>query len=311
MTENPFNIRDRIAGAVVGLFSHDDYPLVNSLDYRGDAGLFGPGSPTWQIVGDISVVIGGIRSLLVQAAHPEVVAGVSQHSSYENDPLGRLSRTTSYVTATAYGAMPEVETALEIVRKAHRRVHGRSHRDRPYSAGASDGASWVHNTLIDSFLTCYQVFGPNEMETLRADEFVAQQSRLGAMLNATDLPTTQSGLASWVDNHPDAAQSPGMKETVAFLANPPLPRSAMIPYRVLFRAAAATLSPRIANILGVTTKPGAVPTGRVLASTLRWSIGDSSAWWLALERTGADHPDGVHFRYPPPIADAEDLFVRS
>lgn len=310
MTGNPFNVRHRIAESVVSLFSHDDYPLAHSLDYPGDPGLFGPGSPTWQVVGDISVVIGGIRALLVQAAHPEVVAGVAEHSSYENDPLGRLSRTSSYVTATAYGAMPEVEAALAVVRRAHRPVHGRSHRDRPYSASSGDGASWVHNTLVESFITAYQIFGPEQLPVTRADEFVAQQARLGAMLNATELPTTHESLSEWVDSHPDIGASPGMKETVAFLAQPPLPRMAMAPYGVLFRAAAATLPPRVAGILGVTSRRSAVSQGRALAVILRWSIGASSAWWLALTRVGATHPPGVRFRYPPPIEGGETMFDR-
>ena len=38
-------------------------------------------------------------ALLVQAAHPEVAAGVSDHSRYREDPLGRLTRTASFVTA--------------------------------------------------------------------------------------------------------------------------------------------------------------------------------------------------------------------
>ncbi len=294
----------------MGLFSHDDYPLARSLDYPGDPGLFGPGSATWQVIGDISVVIGGIRALLVQAAHPEVVAGVAEHSTYQNDPLGRLSRTSSYVTATAYGAMPEVVAALAVVRRAHLPVHGRSHRDKPYSANSGDGASWVHNTLIESFITAYQIFGPERLPVSRADEFVAQQAHLGAMLNATELPTTHEGLSQWVDSHPDIGISPGMTETVAFLARPPLPRMALAPYGVLFRAAAATLPPRVSGILGVTARRGAVSQGRALAGILRWSIGASSAWWLALKRVAEAPPPGVNFRYPPPIEGGEALFER-
>ena len=82
-------------------------------------------------MGDVSGFVGGIRALLIQAAHPEVVAGVADHSRYREDPLGRLSRTSDYVTATSYGAMPEVEQAVRIVRAAHRRVIGVSHRGRP------------------------------------------------------------------------------------------------------------------------------------------------------------------------------------
>ena len=53
--------------------------MANTMDYAGDPGLFGPESISWEIMGDISGFIGGIRALLIQAAHPEVVAGVADH----------------------------------------------------------------------------------------------------------------------------------------------------------------------------------------------------------------------------------------
>ena len=115
---------------------------------------------TWQVVGDTAVLVGGIRALLVQAAHPEVVAGVAEHSRYRQDPLGRLSRTSAYVTATSFGAMPEVERAVAIVRKAHRPVVGLSHRGLPYDAADPALAAWVHNSMTDSFLTAFRTSAP-------------------------------------------------------------------------------------------------------------------------------------------------------
>ena len=155
--------RDRITENAVGLFSHAPDPLENTFDYPKDPGLFGPESITWLVMSDVASFIGGIRALVVQAAHPEVAAGVSDHSSYEQDPLGRLSRTASYVTATAYGSMAEVDQAIRAVRFAHRPVSGISHRGKEYSADKSDLAAWVHNALIYSFLTSYRVYGPRPM----------------------------------------------------------------------------------------------------------------------------------------------------
>ncbi len=121
-------VRERVAAGTGSLFAHGAYPLAGTLDYPGDPGLFGPGSMTWPVVGDAAVFVGGIRALLVQAAHPEVAAGVAEHSRYRQDPLGRLTRTAAYVTATSFGAMPEVEQAVAVVRRRHRPVSGHSHR---------------------------------------------------------------------------------------------------------------------------------------------------------------------------------------
>ncbi|MED6328609.1 MAG: oxygenase MpaB family protein, partial [Actinomycetota bacterium] len=88
--------RQRVTEAAEGLFSHAPEPLASTFDHPGDPGLFGPGSVTWRVMCDCSTFVGGVRALLVQAAHPEVAAGVGDHSSYRSDPLGRLSRTAAY-----------------------------------------------------------------------------------------------------------------------------------------------------------------------------------------------------------------------
>lgn len=303
------NPRTAVADSTAGLFAYADYPLARSLDYPGDPGLFGPGSPSWHVLGDVSSFVGGIRALMIQAAHPEVVAGVADHSTYEVDPLGRLSRTSSYVTATGYGAMPEVEEALAVVRRAHVPVKGVSHRGTAYSATGGDFASWVHNVLIDSFLTAHQVFGRAPLSVEDADAFVAEQTKLGAMLRSTDLPTTQHGLSQWIAEHPALEASPGMEATMRFLRKPPLPIGVNVGYRVLFQAAAATIPERLQLLLGVKQVPGALPAGKAMINALRWSMGSSPSWWLALERTGAPIPPGVDFRRPPPAVGAAERFV--
>jgi len=305
------DVRSRIAETTAGLFAHAEYPLAHSLDHPGDPGLFGPGSATWEIIGDVATFVGGIRALLVQAAHPEGGAGVADHSNYEDDPLGRLSRTSAYVTATAFGARPEVEDAIRVVRRAHAPVRGTSHRGERYSASGSEYAAWVHNALIDSFLTTHRTFGPRPLSHHRADAFVAEQTRLGAMLHAGELPDTADGLSLWIASHPSIGPSPGMEQVVAFLRNPPLPMGARIGYRVLFRAAVATLPDRLTSILGVSAPPGAILGGRALVDALRWAMGSSPSWWLALERVGSTAPEGVHFRRCPPADGAELRFVAS
>ncbi len=224
MATSWLNPRSRIAESASSLFSHASYPLERSLDYPGDPGLFGPGSVTWQVVGDASAFIGGIRALLIQAVHPEVVAGVADHSTYEADPLGRLSRTSAYVAATSYGAMPEVEEALQIVNRAHTGVVGESHRGRRYSANGPRYAAWVHNALADSFLTAYEHFGPHALDPADGDRYTREQALLGGRFQATDLPTTRDDLAMWIAHHPDVGPSPGMEQVVSFLVHPPLPR---------------------------------------------------------------------------------------
>lgn len=298
--------RDRVAASTRGLFAHAPFPLAHTLDYPGDPGLFGPGSVTWPVMGDVATFVGGIRALLIQAAHPEVLAGVADHSRYREDPLGRLSRTSAYVTATAFGARPEVDRAVQIVRGAHRPIRGTSHRDRPYSAAMPGLAAWVHNALTDSFLTTHQVFGPSPMTRSDADRFVAEQTEVGRLLGAEPLPKTARGLTDWIEGHPDIGRAPAVAGTVEFLRRPPLPLHIQLPYRVLFEAAVATIGPRVAAVLGLRQRPGAITIGRSAIGLLRWNLGSSPSWQLALTRVGAPIPPDL-FRQPLPTVEARLL----
>lgn len=281
------SLRQRVVDATNDLFAHAPYPLDATGLHQGDPGLFGPDSVTWQVVGDAAVFVGGIRALLVQAAHPEVVAGVFDHSRFRDDPLGRLSRTSAYVTATSFGALPEVMRAVQTVSRAHRPIAGLSHRGREYSASAPELAAWVHNALTDSFLVAYQHFGARGLTDEEADRFVREQVNVGELLGAAPLPMTASSLACWVNELSDLAPSPGMAEAISFLRSPPLPPPVKIVYRILFEASVTTLPPRVRSIPGLRSWPGAHLVGLAAIFVLRRALGRSPSWLLALRRVDA------------------------
>ena len=288
--------RERITESATGLFSHAPDPLADTFDHLGDPGLFGPGSVTWWLMSDPAAFVGGIRSLLVQAAHPEVAAGVGDHSSYRADPLGRLSRTASYVTATSYGAGPEVDAAIAFVGRMHGPVTGTSHRGLAYSAADPEMAAWVHNALVDSFLVAHRTFGPVAMSDSAADAYVAEQVRLGRRMGAAPLPETADDLTAWLVGHPSLGGSPAGGEAVDFLSGPPLSAPVKAAYRIIHDAAAATVPMPILATIGLRPRRGAIARGRLLIRGLRAALGASPAWAAALERCGQDRPDGVNFR---------------
>ncbi|MGH1488923.1 MAG: oxygenase MpaB family protein [Acidimicrobiales bacterium] len=255
---------------------------------------------SWRVLGDAAVFVGGIRALVIQSAHPEVVAGVEDHSSYRTDPLGRLSRTSVYVTETTYGAMPEVEAAVAVVSRAHRPVTGTSERGLAYSASRPEMAAWVHNVLTDSFLAAYQAFGPETLSTAEADRFVAEQTAIGKLLGAAPLPETAKDLTEWIVGHPDRQTTAAQTNAIGFLRNPPLSRPVRLAYRVLFDAALTTIPTELRSQLEVDPPSYAAKTGKTSTDALRWALGASPSWQLALVRCDAPIPKGV-FRQPLPV----------
>lgn len=280
--------KSRVIDSVSGMFAHAEMPLRNTGSFKGDPGLCGPDSVSWRVIGDVSVFIGGIRALLIQAAHPEVVAGVDDHSRYRDDPLGRLSRTSFYVTSATYGAMPEVVEAIDLVKSAHRGVSGISHRGRSYSASTPELAAWVHNTLTDSFLEAFLRFG-GRLGSAEADQFVVEQTKVGEMLGASPLPSTASELREWITRHPALAPSPGLRAAIRFLQNPPIPLAQKMGYQVLMNGAITTIPGELTSVLGLTASPGARISSTTLLLGLRRIMKNSPARQAALERCGVPY----------------------
>jgi hypothetical protein len=141
-----------------------------------------------------------------------------------------------------------------------------------------------------------QYFGARRLNSAEADRFVAEQSSVGDLLGAAPLPQTARELAGWLECHPATGPSPGLIETVKFLHRPPLPFPVDVAYGVLFAAAAATVPPRLREIIGVRKVPGAIALGQSAVRALRWNLGSSPSWHLALVRTGAPIPQDMFRR---------------
>jgi uncharacterized protein (DUF2236 family) len=281
---NSFNVKKRLRDAVIDMFSHGNDPMKHTFSFKGDPGLFGPSSVTWRIISDVSGFMGGIRALYLQAAHPEVVAGVYQHSNYREDPFGRLSRTGDYVAVTAFGATPEVTKMIAHVKRMHHKVTGVSARNKPYSGNDPALASWVHNSLVDSFLVAYQLFGDTPLSQQDADAFVNEQTQVGTLMGANELPTTANDLTKWITEHPSMASTNETKDVLNFLNHPPLPRTMRIGYSLLKDAAIGSFHPKVQAVINHHPPRLWKAKGRVFITLMRTSLGVSPARDIAMQR---------------------------
>src|SRR4029453_5850147 len=118
-----------------------------------DVGYFGPGSVSWQVDREVTVLFGGARALLLQAAHPLVVAGVNQTGMYERNPWKRLQRTLVLQYTLTFGTKAEAHAAAERINDIHERIHGIDPlTGRAYDALDPHLLLWVHACLVDSAL---------------------------------------------------------------------------------------------------------------------------------------------------------------
>lgn len=165
------------------------------------AGLFGPGSISWQIDRELVVLAGGSCALLLQAAHPVVAAGVEQHSTYASDPFGRLMRTLTSSFDVVFGTRSQAEATISRVNAIHERVRGTRPDDgRPYSAMDPEALLWVHATLVDTALRVYSRF-VRPLRPAEEQAYHEESGRVARLLGVPDgsLPPTVGSLRDWMD----------------------------------------------------------------------------------------------------------------
>ena len=99
----------------------------------------------------------------MQLAHPQVAAGVDEHSDFRSRPIRRLRRTIRMTMAIVFGDRETALAAARAVNQAHAKVKGAGYR-----ALDPDLLLWVHATLADTALATFETFvrplGPRERE---------------------------------------------------------------------------------------------------------------------------------------------------
>ena len=154
-------------------------PANDFLYPPGDPGLFGPQSIVWQVHGDfMSMMIGGISSLILQALHPSALAGVWDHSSFREDLKGRLGRTAFFIAATTYGNTEMASQALARVKKIHDSLGGTLLDGRPYKVSDPHLLYWVHLTEASSFLNAHRIYLNPQISPLNQDQYFSEMSTI-------------------------------------------------------------------------------------------------------------------------------------
>jgi uncharacterized protein (DUF2236 family) len=123
------------------------------MESGGDLGYFGPASVSWHVHREITVLFGGARAVLMQAAHPLVIAGARQSGFYERNPWRRLQRTLILTYTITFGTKAQARAAADTINEVHARIRGvDAVTGLPYDAMDPDLLLYVHACLVDSAL---------------------------------------------------------------------------------------------------------------------------------------------------------------
>lgn len=246
-----------------------------------DIGYFGPNSAVWQVHGCISTIVGGIRALLMQAAHPAALTGVAEHSQYDSDPLGRLERTTRWLTITSFGSTEAIEREAQRVNEIHKRVVGNypdgKNKTHPYAASDPRYLLWVHCAFTDSFLRTYQELGYDTDGV--GDEYIREWAQSAKPLGLDTAPLSMSELAAEISRFvkEEVAAITMTPPIVRFILTPPFGRAGLFFYVILRNAAIATIDEPFLTVLGLKPKSKRwLKLSRLLLDFLSYMLGHES-----------------------------------
>jgi uncharacterized protein (DUF2236 family) len=241
---------------------------------RADPGLFGPDSVSWQVLREASVMIGGVRALLMHPAHPLVVAGARQTGMYERDPWRRLERTLRLTFTVVFGTEQEALAAARRIDDVHRGIKGVDPvTGLRYDARDPELLLWVHACLVTSFLE-FERLTIGRLDDAGRQVFHQEQLRAVEPLGLpSDLvPATVGGLKAYVDRVVGSGvlrRTDGTEQVAALVRHPPagVPRRRL--WRVVSFLAFATLPAPLRELYEVDHGPLDELRRRTLGTAMR------------------------------------------
>ncbi len=224
------------------------------------------------------MMIGGWAALMLQALHPLAMAGVADHSSYEEDAIGRLRRTANFVALTTFGTRAEARAAIHHVQLVHHRVRGVAPDGRTYSANDPELLTWVHAAEMYCFLESTQRFGSRRLTRRECDAYYKETAPVAIELGAHWVPTSADEMDAYLQRIQPELYA-GRQAIVArdFLfrgvARKPEDRAVY----ALIAAAGLSVLPRWARskykVPAVSLFDAAItPPARLLCAGLRWVV---------------------------------------
>lgn len=221
-----------------------------------DLGYFGPDSVSWRVHREVTVLFGGARAVLMQAAHPLVIAGARATGFYERNPWKRLQRTLILTYALTFGTKAEAHAAADRINEIHARVRGVDEvTGLPYDALDPELLLYVHACLVDSALL-FEELTVGELDDAGRQRFHEEQMLAAEMVRVPreTIPKTVPELRAYLQDVYDSGtlRVTDSARTVAELFTHPPREAEWRPIlKGVSRLAFATLPPELRAMYGV------------------------------------------------------------
>jgi uncharacterized protein (DUF2236 family) len=168
---------------------------------------------------------------------------------------------------------------VRMVKRVHGPVVGTAPDGRPYAANDPHLLTWVHHTLVDSFLRAYRRYGSGPLTAADADRYVEESAVLADLFGAEPGARSVAELRQYfADVRPELGGTPEARDAMRFLLAPPLPLTARPAYAVVTAGAISMLPRWIRRELRVPVPPAVEP---LIVRPATWTLFRTVDWVLA------------------------------
>lgn len=243
-----------------------------------DEALFARDSPIRMVHADVvSMMVGGIRGLLLQMLHPHALQGVLDHSNFRADMHGRLRRTARFIAVTTFGHRDDAIAAIDRVNRIHGAVSGVLPDGTAYAATNPRTLAWVHVAESTSFLAAYLRHVRPDMPNAEQDEYYRQFAVIARALGADPVPESQREAEMLFRDLRTNLRASAEAREIAQLVLSQKPEGAPPAVQAMLGAEAVALLPPFARSMLALERPGlaAIPARAAtwgMGKTLRWAF---------------------------------------
>jgi uncharacterized protein (DUF2236 family) len=207
-----------------------------------------------------AIGLGAGRALMLQIAHEAVAQGVEDHSDFKGNPFTRLIGTLEAVYTMVFGSEDLARGVGERIQWIHGFVTGPT-----YAANDPANLMWVHATLTDTALRCYETY----VEPLSAadrETYYQEMAKVAELFGCPrgDQPATYADFEQYVEEMVAKIDvTPIGRDLAAFILDPVLPLGLHVPLRPALR-------------LQRRTTLGSLPVSIREQLGVRWTAGDQA-----------------------------------